>query len=82
MCLACVRLIWSIMAASVVDLPDPVVPVRRMMPRSSSARREMTAGRPRSSTVRISNGMARMTSETEPRWRKALTRKRARPSMA
>ena len=27
-------------------------------------------------------GIARMTSETEPRWRKALTRKRATPSIA
>ena len=29
---------WSIIAASVVDLPEPVVPVTRMIPRSSSAR--------------------------------------------
>ena len=27
-----VRLMWSIIAASVVDLPEPVVPVSRMMP--------------------------------------------------
>ena len=32
-----VVLMWSIIAASVVDLPEPVVPVTRMMPRSSSA---------------------------------------------
>ena len=29
---------WSIMAASVVDFPDPVVPVTRMIPRTSFAR--------------------------------------------
>ena len=31
---------------------------------------------------RIENGIARQTSEIEPRWRKALTRKRARPEIA
>ena len=37
MCLAIVRFMWSSIAASVVDLPEPVVPVSRMIPRSSSA---------------------------------------------
>ena len=37
MCLDIVRFMWSIIAASVVDLPEPVVPVSRMIPRSSSA---------------------------------------------
>ena len=35
---------WSIIAASVVDLPEPVVPVTRMIPRSSSASSRMTGG--------------------------------------
>ena len=50
---------WSIIAASVVDLPEPVVPVSRMIPRSSSASWEMTGGRLSSSTVRIECGIAR-----------------------
>ena len=82
MCRASSRLIWSIIAASVVDLPEPVVPVTRMIPRSSSARLRMTGGSPSWSTVRIDMGIARQTSEHVPRWRKALTRKRARPSIA
>ena len=39
-------LIWSTIAASVVDLPEPVVPVTRMIPRGSSASRATTSGRP------------------------------------
>src|SRR4051794_38632373 len=79
MCFEWKRLIWSIIAASVDDLPEPVVPVRRMMPRSSSAICEITSGRPSCSIERISCGIARQTSEMTPRWRKALTRKRERP---
>ena len=82
MCLATVRLIWSIIAARVVDLPEPVVPVSRMIPRSSRASSEMTGGSRSSSTLLILKGMARQTIETAPRWRKALTRKRARPGSA
>ena len=41
---------WSTIAASVVDLPEPVVPVTRMIPRASSARRLITGGRSSSST--------------------------------
>ena len=72
---------WSIIAASVVDLPEPVVPVSSTIPRSSSASSRMTGGSESSSIVLIDTGMARMTSETEPRWRKALQRKRARPGI-
>ncbi len=78
MCLCWLALIRSIIAASVVDLPDPVVPVTRMIPRSSSASSPITGGSWSCSTVLISWGIVRMTSETDPRWRKALTRKRAR----
>ena len=81
MCLCIVRFMWSIIAASVVDLPEPVVPVSRMIPRSSSASCG-DGGRLSSSTDLMLTGIARMTSEMEPRWRKALTRKRARPSSA
>ncbi len=45
MCSGWVELIRSIIAASVVDLPEPVVPVRRMIPRFSSARSLITCGR-------------------------------------
>ena len=82
MCRDFVSLIWSIIAASVVDLPEPVVPVSRIRPRSSSASSLITGGSPSSSIVRTANGITRATIETEPRWRKALTRKRARPSTA
>ena len=81
-CLDCARLISSIIAASVVDLPEPVVPVTRMMPRSSIASSEITGGRASSSTVRIVCGIARQTSEITPRCRKAFTRKRASPGTA
>ena len=72
---------WSTIAASVVDLPEPVVPVSRMIPRCSSASVRITGGRPRSSIVRTWNGIARQTIATVPRWRKALTRKRESPGI-
>ena len=68
MCLCIVRFMWSIIAASVVDLPEPVVPVSRMIPRSSSASRVTAGGRLSSSTDLMLTGIARMTTETEPRW--------------
>ena len=45
---------WSIIAASVVDLPEPVGPVTSTSPRGRSARYRQTFGRPRSSIVGIS----------------------------
>src|SRR3954453_19611109 len=42
-------LMWSIMPARVVVLPEPVGPVTRARPRGSRARLAMTRGRPRSS---------------------------------
>ncbi len=77
MCLFIVTFMWSIIAASVVDLPEPVVPVSRMIPRSSSARSRTTGGSESSSIVEILVGIARQASEIRPRWRNALTRKRA-----
>ena len=67
-------------AASVVDLPDPVVPVSRISPRSSLAISSIAWGRPSSWIVRTVNGITRATIDTDPRWRNALTRNRARPS--
>jgi hypothetical protein len=59
----------SIMAASVVDFPQPVVPVTRITPRSSSANLRMTSGSPRSLSERIAYGTTRKTIDTAPRWR-------------
>ena len=72
---------WSIIDASVVDLPEPVVPVSRISPRSSSASSEITGGSASSATVLIWKGIARQTSETEPRCTNAFTRKRATPGI-
>ena len=70
----------SIIAASVVDLPEPVVPVTRTRPRCSSQMRSRTRGRFSSSMVRILVGMTRRTMPTLPRCWKTLTRKRPRPA--
>ena len=59
-----VELMWSIIAARVVDLPEPVVPVSRMIPRGCSASVRITSGSPRSSIVRTWNGIARQAIET------------------
>src|SRR3989454_6091148 len=70
----------SIIAASVVDLPEPVVPVTSTRPRCSSQIFVMTGGRFNSSVVRIFVGMTRSTMPTLPRCWKTLTRKRPRPA--
>ncbi len=66
MCLLIVLFMWSIIAASVVDLPEPVVPVSRTIPRSSSASSRTTVGRDSSSIVLMRWGMARQTIEIAP----------------
>ena len=63
MCLAWLLLMWSTIAASVVDLPDPVTPVSSTIPRSSSASALTARGRLRSSIERTENGIARQASE-------------------
>ena len=73
-----VLLMWSIIAASVVVLPEPVVPVTSTRPRGSSARRLMISGRCSSSKVGILVVTWRMATLMLPRWRKTLTRKRPR----
>ncbi len=82
MCFAVVVLMRSIMAARVVDLPEPVVPVSRITPRSSSAMSLITGGSMSSSTLLILKGIARQTIEIDPRCLKAFTRKRATPGTA
>ncbi len=72
------RLILSIMAASVVDLPEPVGPVTSTSPRGFSASLAITPGRPRSWNVLTENGICRITIETQPRCLKQLPRNRAR----
>ena len=66
------------MAASVVDLPDPVGPVTSTMPLRSRAISLSCAGSPSSSTVGTLLGMTRSTIEKLPRWANTFTRKRVR----
>ena len=72
------RLILSIIAASVVDLPEPVGPVTRTSPRGRSAIFATAAGSPSSSNVFTLNGICRITTDTHPRCLKTLPRKRDR----
>src|SRR2546427_8038731 len=71
-------LILSIIAASVVLLPDPVGPVTSTRPRGFSDSFATTPGNPSSSKVRTLNGICRITSDTQPRCLKQLPRNRAR----
>src|ERR1041384_1126059 len=71
-------LILSIIAASVVLLPEPVGPVTSTRPRGRSASLATIGGRPSSSKVRTLKGICRITSETQPRCLKQLPRNRAR----
>ena len=75
-------LITSIIAASVVDLPEPVGPVTRTKPRGFAVRSRSTGGTPSVSRPGISCGTRRKAALTEPRWKKQLTRKRATPGIA
>ena len=68
---------WSIMPASVVDLPEPVGPVTSTRPRGSMHRSRKILGAPRSSRPMITEGMLRNTAPAPRFWLKALTRKRA-----
>src|SRR5215470_16666924 len=62
-------LILSIMAASVVDLPEPVGPVTRISPFGRSASCCTICGSPSSSNERILYGMTRIAQPTAPRCR-------------
>ncbi len=70
--------ILRMIAARVVDLPDPVGPVSRTMPFLSCAISLSCAGSPRSATVGIWFGMTRRTMLWLPRCEKTFTRKRVR----
>jgi hypothetical protein len=69
-------------AAIVLDLPEPVTPVTRTMPRSALAMSARTDGRPSCSNVGTAQGITRMTMANEPRCRMMLTRKRPMPDAA
>ena len=74
---------WLTIAASVVDLPEPVGPVTSTMPRGLSRRaRRRSSGAFSCSSVRIFDGMVRNTAPAPRFWLKALTRKRARPGIS
>ncbi len=73
------ELMRSMIAARVVDLPLPVGPVTSTKPRGSSASSATMGGKPRSSSPRISNGMARKAPATAPRCMNTFARKRDRP---
>ncbi len=71
-----VRLMKSIIAASVVDLPEPVMPVTRMSPRRSMPSCSRTTGSPSSSNFGFREGIERRTARTTPSDRNMFTRKR------
>ena len=60
-------LMWLIIEANVVDLPDPVGPVTSTRPWATSVISAMTAGTPRSAKVGISCAMSRNASPRLPR---------------
>ncbi len=72
----------SSIAASEVDLPEPVGPVTRTSPRGFRVKSSSTCGRPSSSSSGIWWGIRRNAALIEPRWKKQLTRKRATPGTA
>jgi Tfp pilus assembly pilus retraction ATPase PilT len=76
-----VWLICSIIAARVVDLPEPVVPVTNTSPRFSAAIDSTTFGSRSWSTVLTPKGMTRKTQPIVPRCWKTFTRKRPRPGI-
>jgi hypothetical protein len=76
-----VRLISSMIAASVVDFPEPVGPVTRTSPRGLSTNDLRMPGRPSSSSDLRSAGMSRKAAPRLWRWKKTFTRKRASPGI-
>ena len=58
---------WSIIAARVVDFPEPVDPVTRIRPRRSAAILSMTGGSPSSVVLFVPSGITRRTTLTVPR---------------
>ena len=80
MCSARDEFTRSTIAASVVDLPEPVTPVTSTSPRGMSQICSTTLGRNNSSSARILVGMTRSTNPTLPRCWKIFTRKRPNPA--
>ena len=78
MCPSSLSFLWLTMAASVVDLPEPVGPVTSTTPRGWSASSAKIFGAFRSSSERIFDGMVRITAAAPRFCTNALTRKRAR----
>ena len=62
------RLISSMIAASVVDLPEPVGPVTSTRPRGFLASSWRLSGSPSSSSDLISVGIVRNAAARLPRW--------------
>ena len=56
------------MAASVVDLPEPVGPVMRTRPAGMWTKVSRTSGRPSSEISGILKGIRRKTAANDPRW--------------
>jgi hypothetical protein len=75
-------LIASTIAASVVDLPEPVGPVTRISPRGRYVSRCTTSGRNNCSMGRTLSLMVRIESATVFRWKCEFTRKRLRPGIS
>src|SRR2546426_6303189 len=73
------RLMWLIIAASAVDLPDPVTPVTSTSPRGLIAISSSTGGRFRSWIVFTSYGIDRNANATVPRCWYTLVRNRPTP---
>ena len=78
-CLLIVELICWIMAAMVELLPFPAAPETNTNPRSVLAISSMTLGSPSISIVGTLNGIARITTMNDERWRNRLTLKRPIP---
>ena len=68
MCTGRFSMIERMIAASVVDLPEPVGPVMSTSPAGMWTKVSSTSGSPSSETSGILNGMRRKTAATEPRW--------------
>ena len=69
------------MAASVVDLPEPVGPVTSTKPRGLLVKVRRIFGRPSVSSAGMSCGIRRKAAPIEARWKYAFTRKRALPGI-
>ena len=69
MCSSRVLLIASIIAASEVDLPEPVGPVTSTKPRGFLVNSWTAGGRPRSSIDVISAGIRRKAAPSAARWK-------------